>query len=268
MADQNELVTMTSLRLHPGHPPELRFENQNIPQIVHPDDAIVKVTLAGLCGSDLHAYRGLEPFDVPYTTGHEFVGKVVSLGDNFGANIAGRPSLYSTLKVGDKVVSPFTSSCGECRTGFTSRCEHSLLFGSPRLPGAQAQYVRVPHAGGTLFKFPPDDAPASEAATWDRVSDSSLILLGDILPTGYFAALQAIQHPNLAPLFARQPYPVPSTTLKASTADSPIVKLRVEDYFLTVAVVGLGPVGLVSLGFGHYSQLLEQDGSSVHLSAL
>ncbi|QRW05298.1 alcohol dehydrogenase zinc-binding domain protein [Ceratobasidium sp. AG-Ba] len=122
-----------------------------------------------------------------------------------------------------------------------------VAFGSPRLPGAQAQYVRVPHAGGTLFKFPPDDAPASEAATWDRVGDSSLILLGDILPTGYFAALQAIQHPNLAPLFARQPYPVPSTALKASAADSPIVKLRVEDYFLTVAVVGLGPVGLCTL---------------------
>ncbi|KAG9086162.1 hypothetical protein FS749_003873, partial [Ceratobasidium sp. UAMH 11750] len=56
---------MNVLRLHPGNPPELRFEQHAIPQIVHPEDAIVKVTLAGLCGSDLHAYRGLESFDVP-----------------------------------------------------------------------------------------------------------------------------------------------------------------------------------------------------------
>ncbi|KAG9086311.1 hypothetical protein FS749_003727, partial [Ceratobasidium sp. UAMH 11750] len=148
------------------------------------------------------------------------------------------------------VVSPFTSSCGECRacrTGFTSRCKHSLLFGSPRLPGAQAQYVRVPHAGGTLFKFPPDDAPSSEAATWDRVSDTSLILLGDILPTGYFAALQAIQHPNLAHAFTARPFPVPSGSLMASTVDAPVVKLQEKDCGLTFAVVGLGPVGLCAL---------------------
>jgi hypothetical protein len=137
--------------------------------------------------------------------------------------------------------------CSACRIGFTSRCEHSLLFGSPRLPGAQAEYIRVPHAGGTLFKFPPDDAPSSEIATWDRVSDASLILLGDILPTGYFAALQAIQHPNLAYAFEGKPFPVPSTSLKASTVDTPVVKLRGEDCKLTFAVVGLGPVGLVGL---------------------
>ncbi|KAG8684216.1 hypothetical protein FRC09_015540, partial [Ceratobasidium sp. 395] len=134
-----------------------------------------------------------------------------------------------------------------CRTGFTSRCKESLLFGSPRLPGAQAQYVRVPHAGGTLFKFPPDDAPSSEVTTWDRVSDASLVLLGDILPTGYFAALQAIQHPNLAYGFAGRPFPAPSGSLKASTVDTPLVKLEEEDCKLTFAVVGLGPVGLCAL---------------------
>ncbi|KAG8680449.1 hypothetical protein FRC09_018224, partial [Ceratobasidium sp. 395] len=108
-------------------------------------------------------------------------------------------------------------------------------------------YVRVPHAGGTLFKFPPDDAPSSEVTTWDRVSDASLVLLGDILPTGYFAALQAIQHPNLAYGFAGRPFPAPSSSLKASTTDAPLVKLEAEDCKLTFAVVGLGPVGLCAL---------------------
>lgn len=241
---------MSALKLYP-EPLELRFESVPIPKITHPDDAIVKVVLAGLCGSDLHAYRGLEPFNIPYITGHEFVGIVVSLGESFGAsNAAERPKLYSSLKVGDKVVSPFTSSCGECRScriGYTSRCDHSLLFGSPHLPGAQAQYVRVPHAGGTLFKFPPDDAPSSEATTWDRVSDSSLILLGDILPTGYFAALQAVQHPNLAYAFARKAFPVVPAFVDASVTGGAAVKVRDEDSKLTFAVVGLGPVGLCAL---------------------
>lgn len=143
-----------------------------------------------------------------------------------------------------------------CRAGFSSRCKHSLLFGSPRLSGAQAQYVRVPHAGGTLFKFPPDDAPSSEIATWDRVSDTSLILLGDILPTGYFAALQAIQHPNLAYTFGGKPFPTASTVLNAITVDTSIAKVLDEDRKLTLAVVGLGPVGLVGVCTSRYDTSL------------
>jgi threonine dehydrogenase-like Zn-dependent dehydrogenase len=70
--------------------------------------------LAGLCGSDLHIYRGLEDVEEACVMGHEFVGEVVALGSAFEATDAGRPSLYSTLKLGDKVLSPFTVSCGEC----------------------------------------------------------------------------------------------------------------------------------------------------------
>lgn len=105
----------------------------------------------------------------------------------------------------------------------------------------------MPHAGGTLFKFPPDGAPSSEIAIWDRVGDTSLILLGDILPTGYFAALQAVQHPNLAYAFGGKPFPTTPTTLGAVTIDTSIAGVREEDRKLTLAVVGLGPVGLVSI---------------------
>jgi threonine dehydrogenase-like Zn-dependent dehydrogenase len=76
--------------------------------------------LGGLCGSDLHVYRGHEDVEEPYATpstpmcGHEFIGEIVALGSSFGANSQGRSELYSSLKVGDKVLSPFTVSCGEC----------------------------------------------------------------------------------------------------------------------------------------------------------
>ncbi|KAF8737204.1 Glycoside hydrolase family 16 protein, partial [Rhizoctonia solani] len=242
--------TMSALKLY-SNPLELRFENLPIPEISHPDDAIIKVILAGLCGSDLHAYRGLEPFDVPYVTGHELVGVVVSLGESFQKAATGRPELYSTLKVGDKVVSPFTSSCGECRPcriGFTARCDHSLLFGSPRLPGAQAQYIRVPHAGGTLFRIPQDDSLlGTEPVARIRTSDASLILLADILPTGYFAALQAIQHPNLAYAFARKAFPVIPDFVNAFVTGGEAIKVQEDDAKLAFAVIGLGPVGLCAL---------------------
>ncbi|KDN37889.1 hypothetical protein RSAG8_09863, partial [Rhizoctonia solani AG-8 WAC10335] len=248
MATQNK--TMSALKLYPD-PLELRFERVPIPEITHPDDAIVKVLLAGLCGSDLHAYRGLELFDTPYITGHELVGIVVSLGESFQNAAAGRPELYSTLKVGDKVISPFTSSCGECRPcriGFTARCDHSLLFGSPRLPGAQAQYIRAPHAGGTLFRIPQDDSIlGNEPVARTRTSDASLILLGDILPTGYFAALQAIQHPNLAYAFARKTFPVIPSFVNAFVTGGESIKVQESDAKLVFAVVGLGPVGLCAL---------------------
>ncbi|CCO27401.1 Eukaryotic translation initiation factor 2 subunit alpha Short=eIF-2-alpha [Rhizoctonia solani AG-1 IB] len=242
--------TMSGLRLYPN-PLELCFETLPVPDITHPDDAIVKVTLAGLCGSDLHAYRGLETFDIPYITGHELVGIVVSLGESFQKVAAGRPDLYSTLKIGDKVVSPFTSSCGECRPcriGFTARCDDSLLFGSPRLPGAQAQYIRIPRAGGTLFRIPQDESTlGTEPAARIRTSDASLILLADILPTGYFAALQAIQHPNLAYAFAHKSFPVIPGFVSAFITGGESVKVEVDDAKLAFAVVGLGPVGLCAL---------------------
>ncbi|CCO27402.1 putative zinc-type alcohol dehydrogenase-like protein AdhB [Rhizoctonia solani AG-1 IB] len=186
-----------------------------------------------------------------YITGHELVGIVVSLGESFQKAAAGPPDLYSALKIGDKVVSPFTSSCGECRPcriGFTARCDDSLLFGSPRLPGAQAQYIRIPRAGGTLFRIPQDESTlGTEPAARIRTSDASLILLADILPTGYFAALQAIQHSNLAYAFAHKSFPVIPGFVSAFITGGESVKVEVDDAKLAFAVVGLGPVGLCAL---------------------
>ncbi|KAH9915625.1 chaperonin 10-like protein [Fomitopsis serialis] len=229
----------------PGY--DIRVETVPIPEIVDPDDAIVKIKLAGLCGSDLHIYRGHEDVDAELICGHELVGEVVALGSSFYPGATGRPELYSTLKIGDKVVSPFTVSCGEChfcRVGFTCRCIHSTLFGIPILPGGQAQYARIPKAGGTLFSL---TALATSNARVLEVADSSLLLLADILPTGVFAALQTLQHPKLSPMLTGLAYPsssfVPSGEL--ALAGAGVMKpLEAADRTLTIAIVGLGPVGV------------------------
>ncbi|KAJ8507464.1 hypothetical protein ONZ45_g10165 [Pleurotus djamor] len=98
------------------HPPayDVRVEWIPIPEIQHPDDAIVKVKYTGLCGSDLHVYRGHGVNVKVHTIGHEFVGEVVALGSGFGPHASGRPSLYASLQVGHKVVCPFSTNCGEC----------------------------------------------------------------------------------------------------------------------------------------------------------
>ncbi|KIY70786.1 alcohol dehydrogenase [Cylindrobasidium torrendii FP15055 ss-10] len=227
------------------HPPsyDIRVETIPTPRISDPDDAIVKVKYAGLCGSDLHAYRGHEIVDQVHTCGHEFIGEIVELGSAFGKAIDGRAPLYSTLKVGDKVVSPFTTNCGECafcRAGVTCRCIHSKLFGCPALEGAQAQYVRVPKAGGTLYSLS-DPALSQKYSSWANISDSSLLFLGDILPTGLFAALQAIHHPKLQATLSGIPWPLHMDTSPSVRTESP------KDITLTFAIVGLGPVGLCAM---------------------
>ncbi|KAJ3501511.1 hypothetical protein NLJ89_g9307 [Agrocybe chaxingu] len=234
------------------YPPsyDIRVETIPIPKIQHPDDAIVKVTFAALCGSDLHIYRGHGGVNKDHTCGHEFIGEVAALGHSYGGDNTGRPSLYSSLKIGDKVVSPFTVNCGEChacRLGYTGRCPEGFLFGSPALEGGQAQYVRVPKAGGTLFNL-------SDPSTWSSnlssegkekalatLSDSSLLMLADILPTGVFAALQAINHPKVAPIITGKPWPL---CFSQNAPSSNQVGLTDEDRILTVAVIGLGPVGI------------------------
>lgn len=111
--------------------------------------------IVGLCGSDLHTYRGHDMPPGPFVMGHEFVGEVVALGSSYGLKETGnrRSELYSTLKVGDKVVSPFTTSCGECQC-VVSR----TLFHRPRSHGNDASYFPLAsvvlvsrHAVYTLF---------------------------------------------------------------------------------------------------------------------
>ncbi|KAL0572981.1 hypothetical protein V5O48_008972, partial [Marasmius crinis-equi] len=231
------------------HPPsfDIRVEDVEMPQIEHPDDVIVKVKLGGLCGSDLHIYRGHGGIDKVHTCGHEFIGTVVKVGESYGVNVedSDRPSLYSTLKVGDRIVAPFTVSCGECQFVFSSLSEsyptlttlnislHSL---APALVGGQAQYVRVPKAGATLFSLeePQTISKTLSSDVVNKINDASLLLLSDILPTGLFGALQVLNHPKVKAIWEGKGWP--GVFFNASRAATSPTAMNWEDTTLTLAL--------------------------------
>lgn len=143
------------------------------PKILHPTDAIVQITLSAICGSDLHVYHGRETgLDNGTVMGHEFVGTIIETGID-----------VKKFYKGSRVLSPFTTSCGECfycRIGLTCRCVKGNLFGWVQsghgLHGAQAQFIRVPMADSTLIPLSND------------INEEKGLLLGDIFSTGYFCA--------------------------------------------------------------------------------
>ena len=153
---------------------KIRFADLPDPQIEHPTDAVVDVAVAGLCGSDLHPYEGREACAAGVVPGHEAVGIVRAVGDE-----------VTTVTVGDRVIVPFTVSCGRCdrcRAGLSSRCRESRLFGwgdpscaPPPLHGAQAEQLRVPLADGTLVAVP------------DGIENDTAVLLADNFPTAWHA---------------------------------------------------------------------------------
>jgi len=168
---------------------DMRVEDVPEPKILNPRDAIVRVTLTAICGSDLHLYDGFVPtMEKGDILGHEFMGEVVEVG-----------SAVKNLKVGDRVVVPFCISCGSCffcQKGLFSLCENSNpnaveaellwghspagLFGYSHLTGGyaggQAQYVRVPFADVGPIKVP------------EGLTDEQVLFISDIFPTGYMAA--------------------------------------------------------------------------------
>ncbi|HUP09321.1 MAG TPA: zinc-dependent alcohol dehydrogenase [Caldimonas sp.] len=176
---------------------DIRCDTVPDPKIEEPRDAILKVTSCAICGSDLHLFDGFMPgMESGDIMGHEFMGEVVEVGRD-----------TKRLKVGDRVVVPFTICCGECdqcRRGNWSVCERSNrnkhladkmfghttagLFGYTHLTGGyaggQAEYVRVPYADVTSVKVP------------DNLTDEQVLFLGDIFPTGWQAAVQCDIQPT------------------------------------------------------------------------
>ncbi len=186
---------MKALCWHGKH--DIRYETVPDPQIEDSRDAIIKVTSCAICGSDLHLFNGFVPGMMSGDImGHEFMGEVVDVG-----------SANKKLKVGDRVVVPFTIICGECdqcRRGNFSVCERTNrnkkigdtvfghatagLFGYTHLTGGyaggQAEYVRVPYADVAPVKIP------------DNLTDEQVLFLGDIFPTGWQAAVQCDIQPT------------------------------------------------------------------------
>ena len=168
---------------------DIRCESVPDPRIEHERDAIIRVTSCAICGSDLHIYNGVMPkMERGDVLGHETMGEVVEVGKE-----------NKKLKVGDRVVVPFTISCGECffcKRGYFSACERSNpdketaeklwghspagLFGYTHIlggyRGGQAEYLRVPFSDVGPIKVP------------DSLTDEQVLFLSDIFPTGYMAA--------------------------------------------------------------------------------
>jgi threonine dehydrogenase-like Zn-dependent dehydrogenase len=187
---------MRALTWHGKH--DVRMETVPDPGIVNPRDAIIKVTSTAICGSDLHLYDSIIPTmhrgDI---LGHEFMGEVVEVGSG------------STLKVGQRVVVPFTISCGKCyfceKQQF-SACDNSnpadkadmgeIMYGYPMsglfgyshltggYAGGQAEYVRVPYSDVGPLVIP------------DGLEDDKVLFLSDILPTGWMAAVNCDVEPG------------------------------------------------------------------------
>jgi threonine dehydrogenase-like Zn-dependent dehydrogenase len=150
-------------------PGDVRVEDVPEPSIVEPTDAVIRIVRACICGSDLWPYRGLDAPDWPMAMGHEYVGIVEEVGADVG-----------NVKPGEFVIGSFFASdntCEICRSGYQSSCVHRQGVG-----GAQAEYLRVPLADGTLVATPgiPDD---------DMVP--GLLAASDVLGTGWFGAVAA-----------------------------------------------------------------------------
>ncbi|MET8610338.1 zinc-dependent alcohol dehydrogenase [Streptomyces misionensis] len=168
---------------------DVRVEDVPDPRIEEPTDAVIRVTSSGLCGSDLHLYEVLTPFMTPGDIlGHEPMGIVEEVG-----------SEVTNLRPGDRVVVPFQIACGHCfmcDTGLPTQCETTqvtgegmgaALFGYTRLygavPGAQAEYLRVPQA-----QFGPMKVP-------EGPPDDRFVYLSDVLPTAW----QAVEYASVPP---------------------------------------------------------------------
>lgn len=154
-------------------PGNVRVQTVPDPSVDLPTDAVVRVTHAGICGSDLWAYRGYGTRVPGQRIGHEFVGVVEDVGTD-----------VSTVKPGDVVVSPFVWSdgvCDYCRGGLQTSCEDGGFWGEPGSDGGQGEAVRVPYADGTLVIVP----KALHGAE-DRV-----LPLADVMSTGHHAAVAA-----------------------------------------------------------------------------
>src|SRR6185295_5055705 len=171
---------------------KVRVEQVPDPKILNSRDAIVRITSTAICGSDLHLYNGFMPtMEKGDILGHEFMGEVMETGTGIDKD---------SLKVGDRVVVPFTIACGKCffcKSQLWSLCDNtnpnawmaeqmmgytpSGLFGYTHMmggyAGGQSQYVRVPCADIGPLKLPAG------------IPDEKVVFLSDIFPTGYMGAL-------------------------------------------------------------------------------
>ncbi|KAJ5678632.1 hypothetical protein N7462_006876 [Penicillium macrosclerotiorum] len=244
----NETETMQAV-VYEG-PFNIVVKEKPKPQIIDETDAILKVHVAGICGSDLHMYRGHQKTTTGHIMGHEFIGTVENVG-----------SAISRFKVGQKVMSIFSPmwyaldlevldllisltryiqmanlgtismNCWFCEHGHTNRCVNGPSFGSMALDGGQAEYVRVPFADSTL-EFLIEEVP-----------EEMMVIMCDIFPTGYYGAMKAITKLMRNTDTAES---IMGGTLHAPSALRPAFKKITLDQAVVICL-GCGPVGICAI---------------------
>src|SRR3989441_1834036 len=155
-------------------PRDVRFEEREVPKIIKPTDAIIRISATCVCGSDLWPYRGINPIPQPTPMGHEYCGIVEEVG-----------SAVTAVKPGQFVIGSFFASdnnCPNCHAGYQSGCQHAEFVG-----GAQAPVLRVPLADGTLVAT--SDVPSNDLIP-------NLLALSDVMGTGWFAVEAANVKPG------------------------------------------------------------------------
>src|SRR6516165_8056078 len=155
-------------------PRDVRFEERPAPTITAPTDAVIRISAACVCGSDLWPYRGIQPVMQPTSMGHEYCGIVEEVG-----------RAVRSVRPGQFVIGSFFASdntCPNCQVGYQTSCQHRELMG-----GAQAPRLRVPLADGTLVATP--EIPPGELIP-------NLLTLSDVMGTGWFAADAANVEPG------------------------------------------------------------------------
>src|SRR5829696_4296874 len=152
-------------------PGEVQVDEVSEPELLAPDDAIVRVQASGICGSDLHIYHGRVQIEPGFVIGHEFVGEVIAAGNE-----------VTRVGVGDRVLGTYATACGECffcRREEFHKCDESRVYGHGAtlgsLQGAQAEQVLVPHANLSLRRVP------------DGLSDDIALFAGDVMGTAFHA---------------------------------------------------------------------------------
>ena len=236
-------------------PGEVRVDEVAEPELLAPDDAIVRVEASGICGSDLHIYHGRVQIEPGFVIGHEFVGEVIAAGEK-----------VNRVAVGDRVLGTYATACGECffcRREEFHKCDESRVYGHGAtlgsLQGAQAEQVLVPHANLALRKVP------------EQLSDDVALFAGDVMGTAFHAIdSRPLAEGETAAILGLGPVGLCAVqAAKAAGASEVIAVDTVEDRLRMAESFGATPVHLTAQDpRGEVKRLTEGRGVDLAVDAV
>jgi 2-desacetyl-2-hydroxyethyl bacteriochlorophyllide A dehydrogenase len=211
-------------------PGEVQIDEVAEPELLAPDDVIVRVEASGICGSDLHIYHGRVQIEPGFVIGHEFVGEVIGAGDE-----------VTRVSLGDRVLGTYSTACGDCffcRREEFHKCDQARVYGHGAtlgsLQGAQAEQVLVPHANLALRRVP------------DGLSDDVALFAGDVMGTAFHAIeSRPLAEGEAAAILGMGPVGLCAVQVAKAAGASEVVAIdTVEDRLKMAESFGATPVHL------------------------